>query len=193
MNWRIWAGFLGIVAIFAVSGVYNFLQRPEILEPSSDVVTQILVDLQRPYSGEVIVSYPSNSISEDDFQVVVAARQDAQEFLHQYFVPYRDPERVRIDRRDESTSVTFPILARDRLEFAFPQVSFEASWTPLWDTLQFEVALPRSYDLVHSAAEGLASPLDTGKSGGRWVLQGEALVGGSASLTASYRLSGATP
>lgn len=193
MNWRVWLALALIIVISASMGILDFRDEEATPEPRREATTQLLVDLQHPYSGTITVSYPSAAVSSDDFQVVVGARQDAHEFLDQYFIPYEDPARVQVDRREGATVVSFPILARDRFEFAFPQVSFTSYWVPLWETLTFEVRLPQGFELIDTTGEGLVRPLKTERREGRWVLQGQAESGGTVGVQASYGRTGAVP
>ena len=186
MNRRIWTALGIIIVVFVVVGVVTFGDDEDIVEPPRDVITQIDVDLSKPYSGTITVLYPSSKVSDDDFQVVVGAREDAHAFLDQYFIPYEDPRRVRVRRIGETTKVSFLIFARDRLEFAFPQVDFKASWTPLWETLSFAVQFPSNYVLSNVTSEGLTDPPKTENRDGRWTMLGEAEIGGVVVVQASY-------
>ena len=182
MNWKVWAAFVVIVAGTGALGTSAFLssQGGQIVEPTSKHVTDIYVDLDQAYEGVVTVTYPEEGASDDDFDVVVAARRDVHVLLQQYFIPYEDPDDVRVRRRRGDVYVSFPLIARERLDFLFPEVSLVGSWLPLWETLRVTVLLPEGYEVTEMTHEGLRDGLEADERGGRWELTGEAHLGGRA-------------
>ena len=187
MNWRVWAAFIVIVGATAGMGAFVFMpDRGQIIEPTSEYVTHIYVDLDQPYEGTVTVTYPEEGVSEEDFWAVVAALRDVAELLDQYYVPYEDPEDVRVRRRGGEVSMSFPLVAKERLDFLFPEVVLVGSWLPLWETLRVTVVLPTGYSVKETSQEGLKEGLDATEWDGRWELTGEAHIGGRADFTILY-------
>ena len=186
MNWRVWTAFATVVAITSVSGTLGYLSgQGRIIEPTSENVTHIEVDLELPYQGTVSVTYPEASAS-DDLWVVVAALRDINELLDQYFVPYEDPDDVRVRRRRGQVSTSFPIFAKERLDFIFPEVVLTGSWIPLWETLRVTVLLPRGYEVADTNHEGLEGGFEIDEHRGRWELTGQTRTGGRADFSIRY-------
>ncbi len=190
MNWKVWAAFVIIVAVTAAWGVLAFLpHQGRTIEPSSEHVTRIHVDLELPYEGTVTVTYPAENAPDDDFLVVAAAQRDIYALLEQYFVPYEDPDDVRVRRRGGEVSMSFPLIARERLEFLFPEATLEGTWRPLWESLHFTVVLPAGYEVTGTIQEGLEDDLEV-ERGNRWTVTGEELGGGRADFTIDYARAG---
>ena len=188
MNWKVWAAFVVIVGGTLALGTSAFLssQGGQIVEPTSEHVTDIYVDLDQAYEGMVTVTYPEEGASDDDFDVVVAARRDVHVLLQQYFIPYEDPDDVRVRRRRGEVSMSFPIFARERLDFIFPEVTLVGSWLPLWETLHVTILLPEGYEVTETTDEGLRDGLEADERGGRWELTGEAYPGGRADFAMRF-------
>ena len=186
VNWRVWTAFAIVVVLTAVSGTLGVLRgQGRIIEPTSENVTHIEVDLELPYQGTVSVTYPEASAS-DDLLVVVAALRDIHELLDQYFVPYEDPDDVRVRRRRGQVSTSFPIFAKERLDFIFPEVVLVGSWIPLWETLRVTVLLPRGYEVTETMHDGFEEDFEADERTGRWELTGLTRTGGRADFTIRY-------
>ncbi len=186
MNWKVWTSFFAVVVVTAALGAVAFLpDQGRTIEQSSEHVTGIHVDLELPYEGTVTVTYPAENAPDDDFLVVVAAQRDIYALLEQYFVPYEDPDDVRVRRRGGEVSMSFPLIARERLEFLFPEATLEGTWRPLWESLRFTVVLPAGYEVAGTAQEGLDDGLEV-ERGRRWTVTGEELGGGRADFTIDY-------
>ena len=163
MNWRVWTSFFAVVAVTAALGAVAFLpDRGRTIEQSSEYVTGIHVDLERPYEGTVTVTYAADIAPDDDLLAVVAAQRDIHVLLEQYYVPYEDPDDIRVSRRRGEVSMSFPLIARERLEFLFPEATLAGSWRPLWESLHFTVVLPAGYEVAGTAQEGLEDDLAGG-------------------------------
>ena len=187
MNWRVWTAFAGVVIVSSVLGTLAFIpHQGRTIEPTSEHETHISIDLDQPFEGTVTVTYPAEAASDDDLQVVAAAMQDIDELLGQYFVPYEDPDDVRVRRRRGSVSMSFPLIARERLDFLFPEVSLVGSWIPLWETLRVTILLPEGYEVTETTHEGLKAGLEVDERDGRWELIGEAHPGGRADFTIRF-------
>ena len=186
MNWRVWTSFFAIVAVTAALGAVAFLpNQGRTVEQSSEYVTGIHVDLERPYEGTVTVTYAAEIAPDDDLLAVVAAQRDIHVLLEQYYVPYEDPDDIRVRRRRGEVSMSFPLIARERLEFLFPEVTLVGSWHPLWESLHFTVVLPAGYEVAGTAQEGLEDDLEV-ERGRRWTVTGEEFGGGRADFTIDY-------
>ena len=186
MNWRVWTSFFAIVAVTAVLGAVAFLpDQGRTIEQSSEYVTGIHVDLERPYEGTVTVTYAADIAPDDDLLAVVAAQRDIHVLLEQYYVPYEDPDDIRVRRRRGEVSMSFPLIARERLEFLFPEATLAGSWRPLWESLHFTVVLPAGYEVAGTAQEGLEDDLKV-ERGRRWTVTGEEFGGGRADFTVDY-------
>ena len=181
MNWRVWTAFAGIVIGSSVLGTLAFIpHQGRTIEPTSEHETHISIDLDQPFEGTVTVTYAAEAASDDDIQVVAAAMQDIDELLDQYFVPYENPGDVRVRRRRGNVSMSFPLFARERLDFLFPEVLLVGSWIPLWETLRVTVLLPEGYEVTETTHEGLKDGLEADERGGRWQLTGKAHTGARA-------------
>jgi len=191
MNWRTWVAI--IVSLLIIGIIVSLVDWRSKNGDLVKDITFISVDLLSPYSGRVTVSY-LNGASPDNFQVVVGAREDAHEFLDQYFIPYEDPERVQVTREGYIPSVSFPIKPVGGREVNIKPAlfKFKSDWRPFMETLRFEIKLPATYDLVNATSEGLTSPLTSEHEDRRWVLRGQAKTGWPVQLEAIYVTSGAT-
>ena len=194
MNWKLWTALLVVLAATAAFGALEFLSAGggDIPEPSSTHVTGISVDLERPYQGTVTVTYPLEGVSDDDFQVVVGAREDVHELLKQYFVPYEDPHRVRVDRGSQVAELNFSLIARDRLEFLFPEIILVGSWLPLWESMGLTLVLPAGYEVTETSQESLED-LEVKEIEGRWTVSARALGTRQADFTVGYAQIGVVP
>lgn len=187
MNWRVWAAFAGIVIASSVLGTLAFIpHQGRVIEPTSEHETHISIDLDQPFEGTVTVTYPAEAASDDDLQMVSVAMRDIDTLFDQYFVPYEDPDDVRVRRHRGEVSMSFPIFARERLDFIFPEVTLVSSWLPLWETLRVTILLPEGYQVTETTHEGLKYGLEADERGGRWELTGEAHLGGRADFTIRY-------
>ena len=186
MNRKVWSAFVIIVAVTAALGAVAFLPRQgRIIEPSSEPVTGIHVDLGLPYEGTVTVTYAAETAPNDDLLAVVAAQQNIHGLLEQYYVPYEDLDDIRVRRRGGEVSMSFPLIARERLEFLFPEATLIGSWRPLWESLHFTVVLPAGYEVVGTAQEGLEDDLEV-EPGRRWTVIGEEHSAGRADFRVDY-------
>ena len=161
------------------------------VEQTSERVTDIYVDLEQPYEGTVTVTYPEEGAPEDDLLAVVSARRDIHQLLDQYYVPYEDPGDVRVRRRGGEVSMSFPLYAREQLDFLLPEAVLIGTWLPLWETLSVTMVLPDGYEVRETTEEGLKGGLDAHERAGRWEVTGEAHTGGQAHFTIRYSLANA--
>ena len=186
MNWKVWTSFAGIVAVTAALGLLAFFPaQGRTIEQSSEHVTDIQVDLELPYEGTVIVTYPAEIAPEDDLLAAVAAQRDIGVLLGQYYVPYEDPDDVRVSRRGGEVSMSFRLVARERLEFLFPEATLTGTWRPLWESLRFTVVLPAGYEVTGTSQVGLEDDLEV-ESGRRWTVTGEERGGDRSDFTVDY-------
>ena len=192
MNWKVWISFVVIVGVTTALGVVSYLpNQGGIVEPSWEPVTDVHVDLDQPYEGEVTVTYPAEKASDEDFMVVVAAQRVVQTLLPQYYVPYQDPDDVRVRRRRGQVSLRFPLFARERLEFLFPEATLVGSWRPMWESLHFTVVLPAGYEVTGTEQVGLEEDLEV-EQGPRWAVTGEESTAGWSDFLITYaRMDGA--
>ena len=187
MNWRVWAVFVAILAATAVLGAMSFLpHKGQTNEPPSEHVTHILVDLDLPYQGTATVTYPEEGVSGDDLQAVVTAFHAVDGLLEQYYVLVEDPDDVRVRRRGGEVSMSFPLIARERLDFLFPEATLVGSWRPLWETLRVTILLPEGYEVAETSDVGFRRPLDYSSRGGRFEVTGQAHAGGFADFSIRY-------
>ena len=168
---------LGLLAFFPAQG--------RMIEQSSEHVTDIYIDLELPYEGTVTVTYPAEIAPEDDLLATVAAQRDIGVLLEQYYVPYEDPDDVRVRRRGGEVSMSFRLVARERLEFLFPEATLTGTWRPLWESLRFTVVLPAGYEVTGTAQVGLEDDLEA-ERGRRWTVTGQERDAGRADFTADY-------